>query len=71
MLQGFGGQLLLGMISTIELAAASLVVGSVFGLVGCWLQLRRHRVPRSLGYLYAAIIRGVPDLLVVFAGNGQ
>ncbi len=67
MLQGFGGQLLLGMLATVELAAAALVVGSVFGLVGCWLQLRRHRVPRSLGYLYAAIVRGVPDLLVVFA----
>jgi His/Glu/Gln/Arg/opine family amino acid ABC transporter permease subunit len=67
MLQGFGGQLLLGMLATLELAAAALVVGSVFGAVGCWLQLRRHRVPRSLGYLYAAIIRGVPDLLLVFA----
>ncbi len=66
-LQGFGGQLLLGALSTLQLAFASLIVGSFFGVLGCWLQLRRNKVLRSIGYLYAAVIRGVPDLLVVFA----
>jgi len=67
MLHGFGGQLLLGAISTVELAAASLVVGTFFGALGCWMQLSGSRVMRGIGYLYAAVIRGVPDLLVVFA----
>ena len=67
LLHGFGGQLLLGTISTIQLALASLVVGSVFGALGCWMQLSGSRVLRGAGYLYAAVIRGVPDLLVVFA----
>jgi His/Glu/Gln/Arg/opine family amino acid ABC transporter permease subunit len=66
-LQGFGGQLLLGALSTLQLALASLIVGSLFGVVGCSLQLRRNKAARSIGYLYAAVIRGVPDLLVVFA----
>jgi His/Glu/Gln/Arg/opine family amino acid ABC transporter permease subunit len=66
-LQGFGGQLLLGALSTVQLALASLIVGSLFGVIGCWLQLRRNKLLRSIGYLYAAVIRGVPDLLVVFA----
>ncbi|MDP9607524.1 UNVERIFIED_ORG: His/Glu/Gln/Arg/opine family amino acid ABC transporter permease subunit [Variovorax paradoxus] len=66
-LQGFGGQLLLGAIFTIELAIASLLLGSIFGVIGCWLQLRRNRLLRAAGYIYAAVVRGVPDLLVVFA----
>jgi len=67
LLHGFGGQLLLGAVSTVELAAASLVVGTLFGALGCWMQLSGSRVMRGIGYLYAAVIRGVPDLLVVFA----
>jgi His/Glu/Gln/Arg/opine family amino acid ABC transporter permease subunit len=67
LLHGFGGQLLLGTISTVELALASLVVGTLFGAFGCWMQLSGSRILRGIGYLYAAVIRGVPDLLVVFA----
>ncbi len=67
LLHGFGGQLLLGAISTVELAAASLVIGTVFGIAGCWMQVSGSRILRALGYLYAAVVRGVPDLLVVFA----
>ena len=66
-LQGFGPQLLLGAWATVQLALASLIVGTLFGIAGCWLQLRRNKVLRGAGYLYAAVIRGVPDLLVVFA----
>lgn len=66
-LQGFGSQLLLGAIFTIELAIASLLLGSIFGVIGCWLQLRKNRFLRATGYIYAAVVRGIPDLLVVFA----
>jgi His/Glu/Gln/Arg/opine family amino acid ABC transporter permease subunit len=66
MLHGFGGQLLLGTVTTVELAAASLLVGTVFGAIGCWLQLSGIRVLQAAGYAYTAVIRGVPDLLVVF-----
>jgi len=67
LLHGFGGQLLLGTVSTLQLAVAALVVGSLFGAVGCWMQLSGSRILQGVGYLYAAVIRGVPDLLVVFA----
>lgn len=66
MLHGFGGQLLLGTVTTVKLAAASLLVGTVFGAIGCWLQLSGIRVLQAAGYAYTAVIRGVPDLLVVF-----
>lgn len=58
---------MLGALATVQLALASLVVGSLFGIIGCWLQLRQNRLLRGAGYLYAALIRGIPDLLVVFA----
>ncbi|MEJ8815589.1 ABC transporter permease subunit [Variovorax ureilyticus] len=67
LLQGFGGQLLLGALATVQLAVAALIVGSLFGAIGCWLQLRRNKILRGIGYMYAAVVRGVPDLLVVFA----
>ena len=66
-LQGFGDQLLLGTLATVQLAVVALLVGTVFGAIGCWMQLSGIRPLRALGYLYAAVIRGVPDLLVVFA----
>jgi His/Glu/Gln/Arg/opine family amino acid ABC transporter permease subunit len=66
-LQGFGSQLMIGALFTLELAAVSLMLGSIFGAIGCWLQLCENRLLRGVGYLYAAVIRGIPDLLVVFA----
>lgn len=65
-LQGFGDQLWLGAIVTLELAVAALLVGTLFGALGCWLQLARPRVLQAIGYGYAAIVRGVPDLLIIF-----
>ena len=67
MLHGFGGQLLLGALTTLQLAGGALVVGLVFGAAGCWLQLSGLRALQALGYAYAAVVRGVPDLLIVFA----
>jgi putative lysine/arginine/ornithine/histidine/octopine transport system permease protein len=65
-LQGFGGQLLLGARTTVLLAIAALALGTLFGLAGCALQLSKNWMARSAGYAYAAIIRSVPDLLIVF-----
>ncbi|HVZ44984.1 MAG TPA: ABC transporter permease subunit [Ramlibacter sp.] len=65
-LQGFGGQLWLGAITTIELALAALLFGALFGAIGCWLQLAKPRALRAIGFGYAAIVRGVPDLLIIF-----
>ncbi|WP_198083670.1 ABC transporter permease [Variovorax sp. E3] len=67
MLHGFGSQLLLGALTTLQLAGCALVVGVLFGAAGCWLQLSGLRALRALGYAYAAVVRGVPDLLIVFA----
>ncbi|MBT2337529.1 ABC transporter permease subunit [Variovorax paradoxus] len=66
-LHGFGGQLLLGTLVTLQLAAAALALGTLLGAGICGLQLSDHRALRAVGDGYAAVIRGIPDLLVVFA----
>ncbi|MBB1600733.1 ABC transporter permease [Variovorax sp. UMC13] len=67
LLHGFGGQLMRGAATTVQLALASLAVGTLLGAGGCWLQLSTRTAPRTVGYAYAAVIRSVPDLLLVFA----
>ena len=66
LLHGFTGQLLLGTVTTLQLAAAALALGTLLGAGGCWLQLSVYRPLRAAGYAYAAVVRGVPDLLIVF-----
>lgn len=66
-LHGFAGQLLLGAATTLQLAASALLLGTLLGAAVCGLQLSRRRIARAAGHAYAAVIRGVPDLLVVFA----
>ena len=64
-LQGFGAQLAVGTLLTVELAFASLGVGLVLGLLGAGAKLSRHRVLRFVGEAYTTLVRGVPELLVV------
>ena len=65
-LQGFGAQLLLGARTTVGVACLALVLGTVFGAAGCALQVSRWRAARWLGLAYAATVRSVPDLLIIF-----
>jgi len=66
-LHGFGGQLLLGALVTLQLAAAALLLGTLLGAGICALQLSGRRALQALGNGYAAVVRGIPDLLIVFA----
>jgi His/Glu/Gln/Arg/opine family amino acid ABC transporter permease subunit len=65
-LQGFGDQLWLGAWTTLQLAFAALLLGSAFGAAGCWLQLAKDPLRAVIGRGYAALARGVPDLLLIF-----
>jgi len=65
-LHGFGPQLLLGALLTIQVAIAALAMGTVMGIVGAICKLSKIRVLRWLGWIYSNVIRGIPDLLVLF-----
>ncbi|MEO9654491.1 ABC transporter permease [Marinomonas sp.] len=64
-LHGFGDQLLLGAVVTLELALSSLVLGLFLGLLGASAKLSSVRVLQWIANGYTTIIRGVPELLTV------
>jgi len=50
----------------VKLALASLAVGTVLGLLGAWAKLSRSRAAQRLADAYTTVIRGVPELLVIW-----
>lgn len=64
-LEGFGHLLFQGTLMTIQLALVSLVFGLIFGLIGAGMKLSRIRLLRVFSGLYTALIRGIPELMVI------
>ena len=72
MLHGYGPALLGGLWTTLSVAALSLAVASVFGLLGAVAKQSRSRVLPALAGAYTTCIRGLPDLvlmLLIFYGG--
>ena len=71
---GWGDEMVLGALMTIAVAVASFAFGLVLGVGGASLKLSRLAPVRVLGDAYTTIIRGIPDLLIIyllfFGGNG-
>jgi His/Glu/Gln/Arg/opine family amino acid ABC transporter permease subunit len=63
--QGFGDQIAAGAMTTLRVAATSLVLGIFVGLAGAMAKLSRRPLVRQLADAYTTIIRGVPELLVI------
>jgi His/Glu/Gln/Arg/opine family amino acid ABC transporter permease subunit len=64
--QGFALQFLWGAALTVALAAASILVGTAIGLVMALAKLRGGRALALVAEAYTTVVRGVPDLLVIF-----
>jgi arginine/ornithine transport system permease protein len=72
MLHGYGPALLGGLWTTLSVAALSLAVACVFGLLGAAAKLSRSRGLQWLAGTYSTLIRGLPDLvlmLLIFYGG--
>jgi His/Glu/Gln/Arg/opine family amino acid ABC transporter permease subunit len=72
MFQGYLPAVLGGLGITLAVAAASLAVASVFGLVGALAKLSGSRAARAAATAYTTLIRGLPELvlmLLVFYGG--
>lgn len=65
-LHGFGNQLAIGAALTLGVTAGSWVVGLLLGLLGAAARLYGPPPVRWLAGLYTTVVRGVPDLLVIF-----
>ncbi len=55
-----------GMLLTIELALLSLVFALILGLLGATAKLSGHRVAKIIAGTYTTLIRGVPDIVLMF-----
>lgn len=64
-LAGYGPQIVMGTVTTIELSVLSLLVAFVLGLAGASAKLAKNPLLRGIATVYTTIIRGVPDLVLM------
>jgi octopine/nopaline transport system permease protein len=64
--KGWGLALLEGALMTLLVSIAGLLIGALFGALVAWAKLSGHLIAGAIGDAYAAIFRGVPELLVVY-----
>jgi His/Glu/Gln/Arg/opine family amino acid ABC transporter permease subunit len=72
MLHGYLPAILGGLQSTLSVAAVSLLVACIFGLVGAAAKLSASPAAQKLALVYTTLIRGVPELmlmLLIFYGG--
>ena len=66
MLDGYGASLLEGAMLTLGVALGALVIAAALGIAGAMARLSRHRVLRGAAQVYTTVVRGVPDLVMMF-----
>ncbi|MEO5686090.1 MAG: ABC transporter permease [Burkholderiaceae bacterium] len=66
MLNGYGVSLLAGAMLTLSVAFGSLVIAALLGVAGASAKLSRNRALRLAAQAYTTVIRGVPDLIMMF-----
>jgi His/Glu/Gln/Arg/opine family amino acid ABC transporter permease subunit len=54
-----------GGLLTIQVALLSLVLATIFGLLGAWAKLSKNPVARGSAETYTTVIRGIPDLVLM------
>ena len=64
--KGWGLALIEGAVMTLLVSFAGMLVGAAFGSCVAWSKLSGHPVAGAVGHAYAAVFRGVPELLVVY-----
>ena len=63
---GWGDEMVRGMFMTLAVAMAAFLLGIVIGTMGAAIKLSRYLAVRLIGEAYTTLIRGVPDLLVIY-----
>jgi octopine/nopaline transport system permease protein len=64
--RGWGLALIEGAAMTLLVSIAGLAIGAIFGSLVAWSKLSGSLFAAAIGNAYAAIFRGVPELLVVY-----
>lgn len=64
--EGWGGQLLRAALMTLAVSSSAFATSLVFGTLGAAAKLSRSGTARALADAYTTVMRGVPDLLVIY-----
>lgn len=64
--EGWGPALLTATAMTVAVSISGFLTGAVLGALVAWAKLSRSFALRSVGDAYTTVLRGVPDLLVIY-----
>ncbi len=64
--QGWGPALLRGAGVTVALAVTGYAIGATFGGLAAWAKVSGNRTLRALAATYTTVLRGIPDLMVIY-----
>jgi octopine/nopaline transport system permease protein len=64
--KGWGDQLVMAALMTLAVSLCAFLFGMAFGCLGAWAKLSRSLSARLLGSAYTTVLRGIPDLLVIY-----
>lgn len=64
--QGWGPALLRGAAMTVALALCGFGIGAALGAVAAWAKIAGGRLARGIAATYTTVLRGIPDLLVIY-----
>ena len=72
--QGWGDEMVRAALVTLALSVSAMLLGLLIGIFGAAAKLSRSRPLRTLGGTYTTVIRGIPELLIIyllfFGGSG-
>ena len=63
---GWGIQIIEATLMTVAVSLCAFLFGMVFGTLGAWAKLSSSLVARGAGEIYTTVLRGIPDLLVIY-----
>ena len=63
---GWGDELFFATLMTIAVSIAAMAIGFIFALIFTPLKLSKNKTLNVIGNCYTTIIRGVPELLVIY-----
>jgi octopine/nopaline transport system permease protein len=63
---GWGVEIIEATLMTVAVSLCAFLFGMVFGTLGAWAKLSASLVARTLGDVYTTVLRGIPDLLVIY-----
>ena len=71
---GWGDELFYATLMTIAVSVTAMLIGFIFALIFTPLKLSKYKIFNLIGNFYTTVIRGVPELLVIylffFGGSG-